>query len=198
MNLHEDVSVGNQIRLLRSRKGFSMRALAEKSGLSTNAISKIERGETSPTVSSLRRIATALEIPVIALFKDETDEVVIFIRRDERPQTKAEGAIIETLGVSLPEQSLEPFLITLDPQAGNTSDNYSHSGEEFVYCLAGEVEYRVGDRIFSMEVGDSLLFDPSMPHSFRNPSQDTSQILIIIQEQDPESLQLAQKAHKKV
>lgn len=198
MNEHEDVSVGSRIRSLRTRKGLSMRSLAETSGLSTNAISKIERGETSPTVSSLRRISTALDVPVIALFKEEAEETVIFIKREERPQTQAVGAIIESLGIGLPDQSLEPFLMILEPKAGNTADTYSHPGEEFVFCLEGEVEYRVGNQLYRMENGDSLLFDPTQPHSFRNPNQDQAMILIIIQEQDPESRRLAHEAHTKV
>ncbi len=198
MNDHEDVSVGPRIRTLRTRKGLSMRALAEAAGLSTNAISKIERGETSPTVSSLRRISNALEVPVISIFKEPEEEAAMFMKREHRPRTQAVGAIIETLGTGLPDQSLEPFLMILDPEAGNTSDTYTHSGEEFVFCLEGEVEYRVGDRLYRMEIGDSLLFDPTQPHSFRNPTQDQAKILIIIQEQDPESRRLAQQAHAKI
>ena len=102
------------------------------------------------------------------------------------------------MGTGLPDQSLEPFQITLDPETGNTADTYSHSGEEFIYCLEGEVEYRVGDRLYHLEVGDSLLFDPTQPHSFRNPTQNQAKILIIIQEQDPESRRIAQQAHANI
>ena len=61
--MNEKLVVGQCIRELRTKKSLSLRALAELSNLSTNAISLIERGDNSPTVSSLHSLATALNVP---------------------------------------------------------------------------------------------------------------------------------------
>lgn len=198
MDKQRDGSVGPRIRTLRTRKGMSMRALADASGLSINTISKIEREESSPTVLSLRRIANALEVPVISLFRDEAEETTIFVKHDRRPRTLTSGAIIETLGTGLPNQCLEPLLMLIEPGAGNTADTYTHSGEEFVYCIDGEVEYRVDDRIYRMEAGDSLLFEPDQPHAFHNSTDTQAMLLIVIQEQDPDNRRIAQQAHAQI
>ena len=190
--------VGSHIRAHRKRKRLSMRALAEASGLSTNAISKIERGETSPTVSTLRRLANALDIPIIAFFREDTDENTIFVKRSHWSSSQVMGAVIETLSGGLPDQHLEPLMVTMEPGAGNTTDTYTHSGEEFVLCLEGEIEYRVGDRLYQMETGDGLLFEPDQPHCFRNNTQSPAKLLIVIQEQDPESRHLARQVHAEV
>jgi transcriptional regulator with XRE-family HTH domain len=65
------IDVGSRLRQLRQERGKSMRALARASGLSTNALSMIERSRTSPSVSTLYKIADALEVPITAFFRLE-------------------------------------------------------------------------------------------------------------------------------
>ena len=147
---HADLDVGNRIRSLRKGKGLSLLALSERSGLSQNAISRIERGENSPTVSSLRRLANGLEVSVIDLFKEEKTATTVFVKGNKRSRTRAAGATIESLGSGLPEQGLEPIWITIEPGSGSTNDTVTHPGEEFVLCLEGCVEYRVADRLYNL------------------------------------------------
>lgn len=181
----EDTPVGQRIRELRKSKGLSLRALAELSGLSPNAISLIERGENSPTVSSLRQLANALEVPIAAFFQDPSEERVAFVKLDQRSRSFAEGVAMESLATGLIEQRLEPFLVTIDPGAGMNSETYSHTGEEFIHCLEGLIEYRVEDRLYQMEPGDSLLFKASQIHNFRNSSPSPAVALIVIEESEP-------------
>jgi transcriptional regulator with XRE-family HTH domain len=196
MDIIEETAIGLRIRMLRKRNGLTMVELASSSGLSINTISKIERGETSPTVASLRKISTALAVPMLALFKEENEETVIFTKCDERPSTHVTGAIFQSLGAGLADQSLVPMIIVLDPKAGSNEDTYSHSGEEFVFCLEGKVEYRVGNTIHQMDIGDSILFDPTQSHSFSNPKDEPAKILLIIHEQDIENRRIAHEVHK--
>jgi transcriptional regulator with XRE-family HTH domain len=190
-----ELDVGGRIRSLRKRKGLSLLSLSERSGLSINAISRIERGESSPTVSSLRCLADGLNVSIIDLFKDEKTATTLFVKGNHRSRTHAAGAIIESLGSGLPEQGLEPFWITVDPGSGSINDTYTHPGEEFVLCLQGVVEYRVGDRLYELEPGDSLFFKADQPHCFHNPLDDPAVILLVLQEQEPEGRRLARLAH---
>ena len=192
----EGGSVGSRIRGLRLRKGLSLRALAERSGLSSNAISLIERGENSPTVSSLRQLANALEVPIVAFFQDEAEEIAVFVKRGRRPKSVTEGATIESLGTGLADQRLEPFLVTVEPGVGPTAETYTHEGEEFVHCLEGSLEYRVSDRLYLMEQGDSLLFKATQIHGFRNPAESKAIALIIIDERESADRETAPKIHK--
>lgn len=194
----EDINVGVKIRMLRQRKGLSLRALAELSGLSTNAISRIERGENSPTVASLRLLANGLEVQVMDFFKDETEGITVFIQRDHRSHSRTVGALIESLGTGLPDQNLEPFMITVDPGTGSTADPYTHPGEEFVHCLEGSIEYRVGNQLYQLNAGDSLLFKATQPHCFRNPSQVSATMLLVLQEHEEEGRRLAREAHMEI
>jgi transcriptional regulator with XRE-family HTH domain len=191
----EDIEVGLRIRMIRQRKGLSLRDLAEVSGLSINAISRIERGVNSPTVSSLRRLAEGLGISVVDIFKDETEETTAFVKREHRSRTQALGALIESLGTGLPDQNIEPFMFTIEPDAGSTTDLCVHPGEEFLYCLEGSIEYRIGNQIYQLSPGDSLLFKADQPHCFRNPSQIPAKFILILQEHEQEGRRLALEAH---
>lgn len=178
---YEEPHVGQRIRALRERQGLSLRALAERSGLSTNAISLIERGENSPTVSSLHLLAQGLHVPITAFFEDEHDQVAVFVPRERRLRSSINGLTMESLGIGLRQQQMEPFLVTVEPGVSSADDPITHAGEEFVHCLAGEVAYRVGDQSYRLEAGDSLLFEATEPHSFHNPGPEAAALIMVFQ-----------------
>lgn len=95
-----------------------MRALSGRCGLSINTISQIERGDNSPTVSSLHRLAEALGVSITELFRDEHEHAVVFVPAADRLMTERGGVRLESLGVGLPYQQLQPFLMTIAPGSG--------------------------------------------------------------------------------
>jgi transcriptional regulator with XRE-family HTH domain len=171
-------NVGQRIRALRERQGLSLRSLAEKCGLSINAISRIERGENSPTVSSLHQLASALAVPITEFFQDETDLTAVVVRQDARLSTERDGITVASLGIGLRKQQVQPFLITLQPGAGTTQDPVTHPGQEFVYCVEGLIVYTIGDTTYTLYPGDSLLFEATQPHSFENQGDADATLLI--------------------
>ena len=173
--------VGQRIRYLRTKAGLSLRALAELSNLSTNAISLIERGENSPTVSTLHNLATALAVPITAFFEQQPDGQVMHFKKNRRPVSETAGVRMENLGSGLPNQQLEPFLMKIEPGVSSTSSQITHSGEEFVFILSGALICRINEQEYSLEEGDSLLFLASQPHVYRNETRKAAQILIIFQ-----------------
>ena len=180
----EKPDVGTRIRALREQRGLSLRALAERCNLSINAISRIERGENSPTVSSLHLLANALGVPITDFFYDAPEKTTVFVKSDHRTSFRRDGVVMESLGIGLRNQHLEPFLMTIEPGAGDLSDPIIHSGQEFVYCLRGEIEYHVGDAVYHFQAGDSLLFEASQPHCFTNHSTKPAVTLVIFQVAD--------------
>jgi len=173
--------VGRCIRELRTQKGLSLRALAELSGLSTNAISLIERGDNSPTVSSLHNLATALAVPITAFFEQKLDGQVIHLKKNRRPTSETAGVRMENLGSGLPNQQIEPFLMTIQPGGSSTSGQITHSGEELVYVLRGSLVCRINEEEYPLEEGDSLLFLATQPHVYRNQTRKVAEVLIIFQ-----------------
>lgn len=102
--------------------------------------------------------------------------------------------LIESLGAGLQAQRLGPFLITLLPGASGWDGPISHSGEEFAYCVEGEVEYLVSEEWHRLEAGDSLLFRASQPHAFRNTGLEKAMVLLVVQADD-EDMGFAHQQH---
>ncbi len=174
-------NVGPRIRAMREQRGLSLRALAERCNLSINAISLIERGENSPTVSSLHMLATALGVKITDFFEDPHEHAVVYVKHDQRLATQGNGLLMESLGIGLRNQQLEPFMVTVEPGAGDDGESIVHPGQEFVYCLAGEIQYQIGGQVYCLKSGDSLLFEATQPHCFWNIGETPTQVLLILQ-----------------
>jgi transcriptional regulator with XRE-family HTH domain len=181
MNEHIEPNIGLRLRMLRERQGLSLRALAQQCGLSVNAISQIERGEHSPTVSSLHVLATTLNVPIATFFEDVHEQMTVLVQREQRLRSHSEGVVMESLGSGLANQQLEPFLVVVEPGAGTATDPITHTGEEFVYCLEGRIDYRVHDKVYPLEAGDSLLFQAAQPHCFNNEGTLPATLIMVFQ-----------------
>lgn len=174
-------SVGLAIWELRKQRDLSLRDLSEQSGLSINAISKIERGENSPTVASLHALANALQVPITEFFRHEIQQHVVYVRASQPSILKSGGVTLESLGVGLAYQQLEPLKLTIEPGENAQPELVSHSGEEFVYCLKGRIEYVIDDQIYLLTPGDRLLFKASHPHCWRVIGTEPAELLLVLQ-----------------
>jgi transcriptional regulator with XRE-family HTH domain len=177
----ESVDVGQRLRILREERDISMRALARRSGLSANALSMIERGLTSPSVSTLNKLATALEVPITAFFRQEpVREQIVFRKASERNRVPFLRGVIEGLGGESFTGKVEAFLLTLESGGSSGPHGMLHTGHELVFCLRGTIEYEVGDQRFLLEPGDSLIFAAQLMHRWRNPANNVANAIIVI------------------
>lgn len=175
------VDVATSLRELREARNISMRALAAKSGLSANALSMIERGKTSPSVSTLYKLADALGVSITAFFgSQEQASRVIFLKSDQRSHMPFTRGVFEGMGAEQFVGRVQPFILTLESGASSGPSNISHSGHEFVFCLRGKLEYFVDKQFFLLEAGDSLLFESKLRHRWKNPGTTVTTALIII------------------
>ena len=175
------VDVGIRLRELREAQRISMRGLATKSGLSANALSMIERGKTSPSVSTLYKLADALGVPITTFFGEEPQKrKAIIVRADERPRVPFARGVWEGLGGEQFTGRVEPFILTLENGASSGPHSMNHSGHEFVFCLRGNLEYVVEKQTYELSAGDCLLFAAQQNHRWRNPGNVVTNALIVL------------------
>lgn len=175
------VNIGERLRELREARNISMRALASRSGLSANALSMIERGRASPSVSTLYKLAEALGISITSFFSSETDKKqVVFLQSDVRTRVSFTRGIFEALGGEQFVGRVEPFLLTLENNANSGPRSMAHTGHEFVFCLRGQLEYQVERQVYELSAGDSLLFAAQLKHRWKNKGGNVATALIII------------------
>ncbi len=175
------VDIGLRLRELREARRISMRELARRSSLSANALSMIERNLTSPSVSTLNKLAGALEVPITAFFRNEPEkQQVVFKKADERSRVPFMRGLWEGLGGEAFVGKIEAFLLTLDAGGSSGPHGMLHTGHEFVYCLRGNLEYEVNGKFYAMEGGDSLIFASQLIHRWRNAGKTVTNAIVVI------------------
>jgi transcriptional regulator with XRE-family HTH domain len=162
-------AIGRQVRRFRKQLDMSVADLCSATGLSQGMVSKIENGNTSPSLATLSALSAALNVPVTALFRAyEEQRDAVFVRAGEglaidRRGTRA-GHQYQLLGHSLHgEVSVEPYLITLE-EGSEVFPLFQHAGIEFIHMLAGSMAYRHGSSTYELKPGDSLFFDADVTH----------------------------------
>jgi transcriptional regulator with XRE-family HTH domain len=175
------VNISERLRAFREERDLSIRALGRLSGLSANALSVIERGLSSPSVSTLYKIATALEIPMTAFFEHTTTtQDVVHVKASKRNRIPLHRGLWEGLGGEHFNGQIEPFMVTLEAGMSSGRFTMSHSGHEFVFCLRGELEYEVDQQTYLLESGDALLFSATLEHKWHNPGKTVTNALILL------------------
>jgi transcriptional regulator with XRE-family HTH domain len=162
-------AIGRQVKRYRKQLGLTITDMGNRTGLSAGMLSKIENGNTSPSLATLRSLSTALNVPVTALFRQfEEQRDATFVQAGnglaiDRRGTRA-GHQYQLLGHSVhSDVSVEPYLITLESDA-EVFPIFQHAGVEFIYVLEGSMVYRHLNATYTLTPGDSLFFDSDAPH----------------------------------
>jgi XRE family transcriptional regulator, regulator of sulfur utilization len=175
-----EVTLGARLRDLRKERDLSQRELADLASLSPNAISLIERGEISPSVATLQRLAGALSVRMSYFFDGHDEMRVVYSRGAPRPEITSKDVRIEGLGAKLSGQEMEPFIVTLAPGADTCNTPVVHAGHEFVCCLEGSLEYVVAGTAYPLEASEYLMFEANLPHCWRNTAKRESRFLLML------------------
>ena len=174
-------NIGDRLRKLREARGISIRSLSKKCGLAVNTLSLIENEKTSPSVNTLSKIAESLGIPITAFFDYSiTKSDIGFTKISEAFIVKYVFGKVVDLGSQKTVHPILPYLLIINPKSKQCNDLMTHSGYEFVYCFAGKIEFVINSNIYSLEIGDSLLFDASLTHNYQNNSDEPASLLITI------------------
>ena len=177
--------IGAQLKRERLLRGLRLKDVAEATGLSKSLISKIENNKASPSLSTLHRVAQALNTSVSALFAmDETLDKVVH-RPHERPIAGKVQTMVEWDGIEaeimVPYENgrlLEGFVFVMEP-GGHSGGLLQHAGEECGYVLEGQLELTVGGRTYLLNPGDSFFFISDKSHAYRNPGKVTARVIWI-------------------
>ena len=167
--------VGANIRKIREQRGYTLKQLSERSGLSIGFISLVERSQTEPSIASLRRISAALDIKMQALFAPSPTHHEV-IRKGEAGRIYAHQVESEVLA-NFPEKVMEPLLKHILPGGGSGGVMEPHAGEEFVWVKRGRLHITVGESSYDLEEGDSIYFQSNRPHSYINETDEICEVI---------------------
>ncbi|MGR3742677.1 MAG: helix-turn-helix domain-containing protein [Pseudooceanicola nanhaiensis] len=166
-----ELAIGRQIRELRKRQRMTGAELAAKAGLSVGALSKIENGLISPSLSTLSAFSHALSVPIVNLFANyDQPRGAMHVKAGEGVEIERQGSraghqynLLGHIGSTESGVVVEPYLLTLTKES-DVFPVFQHEGVEFIYMLEGIVGYRHSETCYRLEPGDALLFDADAPH----------------------------------
>ena len=176
-----ELQLGPRIRALRQARGFTLRELAERAGVTESFLSQVEREVTSPSIASVQRIAGALDLAIAELFVEEAPHDRVVRRADRRRIAyPGLGAVDEFLTSGL-DGRLQVILSTIEPGGGTGDEPYAHdSDEEVVIVLSGRLELWVADEHHVLEEGDTATYSSRLKHWNRNTGDTTAVVLFCV------------------
>ena len=166
-----EVAIGREVRAHRRKQEITVAELAAATGLSIGMLSKIENGNTSPSLTTLQTLSHSLAVPLTTFFKGfEEKRPAIHTKAGEGVEMERDGTranhqynLLGHIGSNSSGVIVEPYLITLSDQS-DVFPTFQHGGIETIYMLEGEVDYRHGDNVYPLKPGDTLFFDANAPH----------------------------------
>lgn len=163
-----EAEIGKRINAFRAQKRITLEQLAKQTGFTKGYLSKVEKSEKSPPVSTLGIIARALGVTISALLGEEASRSSFcLVRRDERPLIARDGSAFgysyEAMAYKYPNKIMEPFLLTL-PVKPKKRTLYQHEGEEILFVIQGTMKFLHGNEEYVVNEGDCIYFDSSLPH----------------------------------
>lgn len=165
--------LGARIRTLRAEQGLTLPGLAAVSSVSTSMLSAVERGQKSPTITVLARIARGLDIPLGELVADRDEQRLVVRRAGQQDVVDEPGGWRRViLSPVVPGVNFELIRTTLPPGADpGEFPGYAPGSHEYVAVEEGRLRVGIGDTTVDLDPGDSLYFAADVPHRYRNTGE---------------------------
>lgn len=174
-------TLGSNIRKIRTENNLTLNELSQKTDLSISFLSQLERGKSSATLESLKKISLALGTNPSYFFDDadmhQTENVNF-----EKRELQSERILYENLNKRLSNPAFSPLMITLKP-GDNEGDLFTHKGQEFLYVIEGELTVQIEDEKYVLNKGASIMLDSNIKHYWYNYTQDDVKFLCIAYDQ---------------
>lgn len=172
--------ISEKIRQVRTYKGITLKEMSAMTGLSVSFLSQVERGTSSLAISSLEKIAIALEVPITDFFQTVLrPRYVVYRKEQQNMLTDISSSEFFQLSGVFSERKLEPLLVILHP---NQKDlNMLHQpGEKFYYVLEGEAIIKLDGEEYHLRVGDAIHFPAEIPYTRHNPLSTPTHLLFVL------------------
>jgi transcriptional regulator with XRE-family HTH domain len=178
--------IGAKLRTLRLKKSMGLIELGKHTGLSPALLSKLERDKLYPTLPTLLRIAMVFSVGLDHFFADESKRHAAAvvrkserIRLPERPGVADVAYHFESLDYKWNDRRTNAYFAEFQAVDPDKLRPHQHPGSEFLLVVKGKLGLRIGVNTYQLESGDSIYFDPSVPHTYRRVGKPPCQAMIV-------------------
>lgn len=185
----QEFHVGEKVKELRIKKGFSTKELANLSDISSGMLSQLEKGSTQGSVETLRKIAKVLDTTIASLFEDEekqtkkiNNEALRVVRAEKRKKISFPDALYKC-ELLVPDLQGDVEFVLVELEAGRVTNEilpHTSGGEEIDLVMEGVIEVTLGNEHYVLKKGDSIRFNPETPHKIENKSEERASYISVI------------------
>jgi len=165
--------VATQLKKARAEKGWSLDVASQFCGVSKAMLGQIERGESSPTIAKLWKIATGFALPLSYFLSDEE-------QLDKKNIEKEQSISIKTMFEFDKQTGIEVFEINLAVGHQQHSQAHQTGVIEYIIVNEGELEYFLEQKWVTLKCGDKAKFNADQVHIYRNIGKIPARFLNII------------------
>jgi transcriptional regulator with XRE-family HTH domain len=161
------IDIGPKIKKIRLEKGLKLKDVAKETGLSIGLISKVENNNTSPSLSTLIKLANFLGTDASFFLEEaEKKESAVVCRKEERKvwTSNDDKIYFELLNPSLRSKKIEVVCARIE-RFESPDEKYTHEGEEFGLVLKGHLHVDLENKTYLLKEGDSIYFKSTIPHA---------------------------------
>lgn len=175
----QDSNLGIKIKEIRTKRRMTLKVLAEMTGFSISFLSQLERGKSSATLESLKKISIALEVNPSYFFIDPNEEKEVVHRNSTVPmRTNEHNIYYKDLSGEMNQPAFTPLLVVMKPDQ-NEGDPITHEGQEFLYVLEGQLTVQIGEKLHTLDAFDSIMVDSRDLHYWYNYTDNDVRFLCI-------------------
>lgn len=168
-------AIGPKVRGLRQQLGLSLHQLAQRSDVSAAAIHKVERGEMVPTITTLLKLATALDQPIAHFVETAagggSEPVAVHTPAAARISMRTLADGVELTRITGPDERFAAAGAIATIAAGATGVARQRPGEDLVLVLTGMLSFEVAGEHYTLRRGDALHYPTDRPHRWSNPGR---------------------------
>ena len=187
----DEKRITEKIRLIRQNKQITLKDLAKRTDLTEGYLSRIENAGSAPPISTLGRIAKALDIDISFLLapnssSDTENPRFVMVRKEKikdggfsaKPHKKTvHGYRYKPIASEKRGKNMQPYILIPDFEPGEV---LQHDGEEFFYVLEGRIEFLYGTEKYILSKGDCVYFESHIPHNGRSIGDEKAKVLIMM------------------
>ena len=176
--------LGEKIKMIRTERGWSLKDLSHRSGISAAAIHKIESNGIIPTITTMMKISDALGKKISNFVEEELeDKDVYLINSNKRESIFTFKKGLDLQGISAKKYGefiMTAAYATVEVGASSGKKSMSHRGEELVYCLQGKMEFKINKKTYYLKSGDSIHFRTHLDHSWKNVGKIPAKLIWVL------------------
>ena len=176
---HLSNRLGERVLAIRKQRGFMLREVAEKTGVSIAMLSMIERGRSNPSIGTLHALADAFGVRMSELLHsiEPPDQHSIVRRAENQEVIRGASGVERRIMIDDPERGYELAENRYEPGTASARAPLHHHGYEFGLILEGQLEVTVEEHVYVARAGDAIKLDSNRPHRFRNPGPHVTRTL---------------------